>query len=127
MRKMFLLFKEYPMSKSTLSTNPRYFEAIIQLRPYDTEVFAFIEKAIYEKHNSGLFISRIEELKTGVDIYVSSQRFARTLGQKLKRHYPQGELIITQKLHTRDRMRSRDLSRATVLFRLRRKEDDVSI
>src|SRR3989339_703454 len=85
----------------------------------------FIEKQIQNKNNQEYFISKIEELKTGIDIYFSSQRYARTLGQLLKRKFPKGELLITKKMHTRDRMTDRELSRATVLFRLKKKRDDV--
>ena len=113
------------MSKSTHFNNPKYFEAIIQLRPYNQEVFEFIEKQIQNKNNQEYFISKIEELKTGIDIYFSSQWYARTLGQLLKRKFPKGELLITKKMHTRDRMTDRELSRATVLFRLKKKRDDV--
>ena len=113
------------MSKSTWSNNPKYFEAIIQLRPYDDEIFAFIEKEIVDKHNSEYFVSRIEKLKTGIDIYFSSQKLARTIGQKLKRKFPHGELLITGKFHTLNKMTSRTLSRATVLFRLPRKRSDA--
>ena len=73
------------MSKSTHANNPRYFEAIIQLRPYNQVVFDFIEKEIKNRNNPEYFISKIEKLKTGIDIYFSSQRYARTLGQLLKR------------------------------------------
>ncbi len=112
------------MSKSTHANNPKYFEAIIQLRPYNQDVFEFIEQQIKSKHNSEYFISKIEKLKTGVDISFSSQRYARTLGQLLKRKFPKGELLITKKMHTRDRMTDRELSRATVLFRLREERID---
>ena len=113
------------MSRSTLSTNPKYFEAVIQLRPYHEEVFAFIQKAVRERNHPEVFISRVVSLKTGVDIYMSSQRFARTLGQRLKQKFPHGELLITSKMHTWDRMRSRELSRATVLFRILEQKKEV--
>ncbi len=106
------------MSKSTRSNNPKYFEAIIQLRPFLQEVFDYLEKEIVEKNNPSYFISKIDRLKTGMDIYFSSQRYARTLGQRLKRKFPQGELLITMKFHTVDKMSSKELSRATVLFRM---------
>jgi len=112
------------MPKSTYATNPKYFEAVIQLRPYNEEVFAFIEHEIAQRNNPEIFISRIEELKTGIDIYMSSQRYARSLGQRMKRKFPKGELLITLKMHTWSRLRSKELSRATVLFRLRPERDD---
>ena len=62
---------------------PSYYEAIIQLRPFDEEVLNFINKQISERKD--VFISKIEKLKTGVDLYLSSQRFAIALGKKLKK------------------------------------------
>ena len=105
------------MPKSMLLEPSKYFEAIIQLRPYDDKVFDYIENAIHKR--KGVFISRIDELKTGIDIYVSSQKFARALGAKLKRQF-KGELKVTKKLHTEDRLTSKKLYRATVLFRLKK-------
>jgi nonsense-mediated mRNA decay protein 3 len=61
-------------------------------------------------------ITRIEKLKTGVDFYITSQRFARSLGKMLKDNF-KGELKISYKLHTRDRQTSRDKYRATIMFR----------
>ena len=104
------------MSKSTKASNPRYFEAVIQLRPYNEEVFAFIQ-LLMKGRGPELFISHIEELKTGIDIYMSSQKFARMAGERLKKKFPSGTLVITKKMHTMDRMKSKILSRATVLFR----------
>lgn len=112
------------MPKSTHFNNPKYYEAIIQLRPYNSEVFDFLEQNIKNKHNPNYFISKIEELKTGIDIYFSSQKYARTLGQLLKRKFPKGELLVTMKMHTWDRMKSRELSRATVLFRLKEQKTE---
>lgn len=111
------------MSRSTISNNPKYFEAIIQLRPLDEEVFNFIESEMKTVRGKGVFISRIDHLKTGIDIYISSQKFARNLGQKLKRKFRQGKLVITKKMQTSDKMESRTLYRATVLFRLERKNE----
>ncbi len=104
------------MPKSIILSNSNYFEAIIQLRPYNDDVFSFIEEAISKRE--GVFIFKIVQLKTGIDIYMSSQRLARSLGAKLKKKF-KGELKVTRKLHTVSRMNSRKLYRATVLFRMK--------
>ncbi len=109
------------MHKS-ITSSPKYFEAIIQLRPYDDTVLTYIEDEI-SKRGPEIFISKIEELKTGVDIYISSQRFARSLGDKLKKKF-NGELKITRTLHHTDRLSSRLLYRATILFRVKRQRED---
>jgi NMD protein affecting ribosome stability and mRNA decay len=95
--------------------NQSYYEAIIQLRPADEKVVDFVRSQIKER---GAFISKIEELKTGVDIYVSDQRFARALSKKLKVRFG-GEVKLTRKLHTVSKSSGNPLYRVTVLFRLK--------
>jgi len=99
--------------KTIFDSGNNYWEGVIQLRPYDDEVFRFLKNQI--KKRKGVFVSRIIEVKGGVDIYLSSQRFIRTLVNKLKKF--KGEVKLTHTLHTRDRLRSKDLYRATLLFR----------
>jgi len=106
--------------KKHAQLHAEYYEAIIQLRPSTEELLRFIERSISERKD--VFISKILPSKNGVDIYISSQRFARSLGQKLKRRF-KGELKITRSLYSRDRMSGKLLYRATVLFRLAPKED----
>lgn len=95
--------------------NPHYYEAIIQLRPYKPEVYEFITQQI--KNRKDIFISKVNELKTGIDIYISDQRFARSLGKKLKNKF-KGKLVLSRKLHTVSRRTSKPLYRVTILFRL---------
>ena len=97
-----------------------YFEAIIQLRPPTEEIVAFIRNQCRKKGN--VAISRVEELRTGIDLYITSQKFARALGPKLKKAFG-GEVKITRKIHTRDKMTNRELYRATILFRPKIKEE----
>lgn len=98
---------------------PEYWEAKIQLRPYDEEVFRFIQNRI--KKRKDVTIAKMEKLKTGIDIYISDQKFARQLGKKLKDCF-NGEVKITRKLFGRDRHKGKIVYRGTVLFRLKPKE-----
>lgn len=98
-----------------LSSDPRYYEAILQLRPRDDKVLEFIKKRIEDKKN--VFISRIDEVKTGLDIYISSQRFARSLGHRLKKSFD-GKVVYSRKLFTVSRKTGKRVYRVTVLFRL---------
>lgn len=93
-----------------------YYEAIIQLRPYTDEVVRFIRDQINKRE--GVFITKEQTLKTGIDFYVTSQRFATALGKKLKDNF-KGELKITRSLHTQDRQTSKKVYRVTILFRLK--------
>lgn len=92
-----------------------YFQAILQLRPKDAKVYEFVIDRIKERNN--VSISKEVNLKTGVDIYINDQRFTRALGKKLKRSF-KGKLVSSRKLHTRDRLSSKDIYRVTVCFRL---------
>ncbi len=108
--------KELSMRKSIVyEGNDQYFEAVIQIRPQDEEVLKFIQQKVLER--KGVFISKIIEMKTGWDIFISSQRFARTLCTLLKRKFKGWELKVTRTLHTRDKLKSRDIYRGTVCFR----------
>lgn len=93
----------------------QYFEAKLQLRPFDKKVYNYIKEQINEKEN--VFIAKEEKLKEGLDIYLSSQKFACALGLKLKRTFD-GELKITRSLFTVNRQTSKKVYRVTVLFRL---------
>lgn len=96
-----------------------YYEAIIQIRPKDEEILNFVDNQIKKRKN--VFISKIVEKRFGVDVYISDQRFARSLGKKLKDKF-KGELKTSRKLHTRDKMKSKNVYRVTVCFR---KEKDL--
>lgn len=91
-----------------------YYEAILQLRPADKKVLDFTKKRVKKNNVS---ITKIEKLKTGIDLYLTSKRFAMSLGRKLKRNF-KGKLIVTKKLHTVDKMTSKKVYRITVCFRL---------
>lgn len=104
------------MGKSIIyDSGDQYYEAKIQLRPFDEEVYAFVHKMLEDR--KGVFISKIEKMKFGVDIYISSQRYARSIGGQLKRKFKGWELIISKTLHTRDHQKSRDVYRGTICFK----------
>ena len=92
-----------------------YYEGILQLRNPNEEVLNFIRNQF--KNNSKVWISKQERLKTGIDLYISSNKFLLSLGKKLKKSF-KGELKTSRKLHSRDRMTSKNVYRVAVLFRL---------
>jgi len=94
----------------------QYFEAKLQLRPFNKEIYDFVLRQVAKRKN--VFISKEVKLKTGIDIYLTSQRFARSLGKKLKDTF-KGELKITRTLFSRDRLKSKLVYRGTVLFRMK--------
>ena len=93
-----------------------YFEATIQLRPAKHRLVKYVLDEI--GRSKDCTIAKIDEDKNGMDLQVSSQRFARALGKKLTRRFD-GELKLSRKLFTRDMYTSKEVYRVTVLFRLK--------
>ncbi len=100
-----------PMDKHAL-----YWEAKIQLRPFNEEVIRFVIDAI--DNNDQVRIARIDQIKTGIDIYLSSRKFAAIIGKRLKSKFKEGRLLVTKTLFSRSRQTSKDIYRVTVLFRM---------
>ena len=92
-----------------------YFEAILQIRPADQKVLDYVYARIYERKN--VFVSKEVQTKTGIDIYLSDQKFARMLGPKLKKVFG-GTVKSTRSLFSVDRQRSKKIYRVTVCYRL---------
>lgn len=110
------LYKIPNLICNPINKHEKYYEAIIQLRNPSPELINLINNQL--RKNPDAFISIILPLKDGFDIYISSQRFARNLGNKMKRAFKNSELKISRKIVTRNRQTSRDVYRATVFFKL---------
>ena len=98
-----------------MDKNPQYFEGILQLRNPNEECMNFVMNQF--KKNDKVWIAKVEKLKTGIDLYVSSNRFILSLGKKLKKSF-KGELKTSRKHHTQNRLTSRKVYRVTVCYRL---------
>ncbi len=103
--------------KKNNDRHAEYYEAIVQIRPAKKEVLDFIFELISARND--VTVSKIEELKTGCDIYLSNQKFARgTLAKQLKKKYKNSKVIISKALYGQHKMTSKLVYRATILFRL---------
>ena len=91
-----------------------YYQGILQLRDVNEEILSFVRNQI--KKRGDVFITKTIKLPNGFDFYITSQKFIRILGKKLKESFG-GELKISAKLHTRNRQ-GRDLYRVNAMFRL---------
>ncbi|MAG38531.1 hypothetical protein CMO90_00405 [Candidatus Woesearchaeota archaeon] len=92
-----------------------YFVSTIQIRPKNKEVLEFVKKQVEKDEQT--FISKINLLKEGYDILLSSNKVALKIGRKLTKSF-KGELKTSRHLFGRDKQRSRDLYRVTVCFRM---------
>ena len=92
-----------------------YFEGILQLRNPNDELVDYVIMRI-EKDDRA-WIAKVEEVRGGIDIYLSSQKYLRILGKKLTEKFP-GIIKTSRKLHTLQKTTSKRLYRVTVLFKL---------
>ena len=91
----------------------QYFEGTLQLRHPNDEVIEFIIAQL--KANRDAYISKEVKVKNGLDLYFSSGRFLQNLGKKLQAKFG-GDMKISVRLHSRNRMRSKDVYRVSVLY-----------
>lgn len=101
--------------------NPQYFEAILQLRNtancHFYEVASRIESSVEGKKREDIFITKVEKVRGGLDYYLSSKKFAKSLGETLSHLYG-GEFQANPRLFSRNRQTSKDIYRLNVLVRL---------
>ena len=100
------------MIKMKLSRSD-YYQGVLQLRDVNDEIVSFVHNQI--KKRSDVAITKIVRLSNGFDLYITSQKFIRILGKKLKDSFG-GELKVSSKLHTRSKQ-GKDLYRVNVLFK----------
>lgn len=92
---------------------PGYFEGTVQLRDVTSKAVSFARRFI-ERNDA--FIAKEARYKNGVDFFVSSQKVMQKLGKELQ-HVFGGQLTITRKLFSKNKMNSKNVYRLTVLFR----------
>jgi len=92
-----------------------YFEGILQLRNPNNEVIDFALNEIEKNENTS--VAKILKVPNGIDIYMWPQRFLRNLCNKLQNHFG-GQVTISTKLHTKNRLTSKEVYRVNALFRI---------
>lgn len=99
-----------------------YFQGILQLREVNDEILSFVHNQI--KKRSDVAVTKTVKFSNGIDLYITSQKFIRILGKKLKESFG-GELKTSVKLHTRNKQ-GKDLYRVNVFFKtLKYKKGDT--
>lgn len=112
------------MQKQIKFARPNYYQGILQLRDVNEEIMSFVYNQI--KKRNDVAITKTVKMPNGVDFYITSQKFVRVLGKKLKESFG-GELKTSSKLHTRSRQ-GKDLYRVNVLFKLSKyKKGDIAV
>ncbi|MBW2994789.1 hypothetical protein KY312_00405 [Candidatus Woesearchaeota archaeon] len=89
-----------------------YFQGILQLRNVDDSIVQYVLNQ-FEKNK--ISIGKIEEVKNGLDIYSSSNKFSRKLAHKLQNEFG-GEIKESPKLYSKSKLTSRNIYRLNVLY-----------
>jgi len=95
-----------------------YYEAKIQIRGGTDKIKYFLDEFMWQIRRYNVFISKVEELDEGIDIYVSDSRISRRILEKLKRKYG-FEIKYSSKLHSFDRQRSKRIYKLSILLRFK--------
>ena len=112
------------MEQKVKLSRPNYYQGILQLRDVSNEIVDFVRNQVNKRHDA--FITKTVKAGNGIDMYITSQKFIRILGKRLKESFG-GELKTSTKLHTRSRT-GKDLYRVNVLFRpVKYKRGDVIV
>ncbi|MBU4300898.1 60S ribosomal export protein NMD3 [archaeon] len=94
-----------------------YYEGIMQLRGKNQEKMqAHIEKAFskFDKSESNAFISKIERLSEGIDIYIGSRTAGLKVSSEIRKIY-NVDCTITNKIH--GMRQGKEIRRTTILLR----------
>ena len=92
-----------------------YFEGILQLRNPSEELLDFVYTSIHNDKQAR--IAQQLDVRGGLDIYLSSQRYLLALGKRLNERFS-GVLRTSRKLFTFRRAEGKKVYRVNVLFRL---------
>ncbi len=112
--------------QSVTQKHPSYFEGVLQLRNPNQEVLNYIN-AQFKKEPEVRIAKEIRQ-PNGVDLWLSSNKFLMKLGRGLNETF-QGELKVTSRLFSTNRLTSKNVYRMCVFFRVAsfRRNDIVKI
>lgn len=91
-----------------------YYEAKIQLRPKNQKVYSFL---IQELQKKKVDIAKQVKLKEGMDIYISSNKFAVAFAKRFKKQF-KGQVKTTRSLVGLDKRKGKRIHRLTVCLRM---------
>ncbi len=91
----------------------RYYEGILQLRNPNAEIISFIKSQLRKEN---VYVTQEVHVAEGIDIYVTSRKFLRTLANRLKGQFG-GSASLSARIHTKDRQTQKDVYRVSLLYR----------
>lgn len=113
------------LNPADIYTKDRNWQAKIQLRPEDLEEIEalehFIKEMISKRHDC--FITKEEEVKTGMDYYLNNQKYAQIIVTQLKRKFG-GKVTLSRQLFSQNRQTSKSVYRLTLCYRKEKPESE---
>lgn len=107
----------YTLCPHCSKAGTQYFEGVLQLRNASEEVRDAVKRDLAKYAPKGVHLTKEKEVRGGVDLYVTSGTFLRSFAADMHNRYG-GELKLTARLFTRDRLTSREVYRVMALIRL---------
>lgn len=91
---------------------PGYFEGMLQLRNPTKKIKEFVNRFLKENN---VYVASKSKVGNGIDMKFSSNKMLLRLGKKLKSEF-KGEMKISRRLYSQNRLTGRMVWRMTVLF-----------
>lgn len=110
---------EFTLCEKCGKAGTEYLEGILQLRDVKQEIIDFVYSEVEANRVGGVHITKATPLKNGIDLQITSKKFLRVIGKKLKLRF-NGELKENAKLFSRDKQKSKHIYRLNVLFKGRK-------
>ena len=95
----------------------QYFEGVFQLRNPNLEVERFINSKVKKSEKFGVWINKELKVKNGIDYYYVNKHFFSKLAYDTQAKFG-GEVKISNKLFSRDRLTSKNIYRTNILIRI---------
>ena len=96
--------------------NPFYYEAILQIRPFDQKLYDFIYD--YVSRQDRVRVSKEKVLKKGVDLFFTDHHFTLSLTRQIKKKFP-GTFKLSRELYGFSKSKNKVVYRYTYLFKLK--------
>jgi len=93
----------------------QYFEGVLQLRNPTYEAEHFIQARVQKEY--GVSINNTELVKNGVDFYITSGKYLRTLAKQIHQRFG-GEVKLSPQIYSKDRQTAKEIYRIMALCRL---------
>lgn len=98
---------------SLINTPSRYYEGVLQLRNPTRQIMDFI---ICQLKKEDVGVVKEVHVPEGLDIYVNSRKFLRTLANRLKTQFG-GDVTLSARLFTQDKNTQKGIYRVSLLYK----------